>query len=511
MPATNPLREGQRLETAIDPCVVVIFGASGDLTKRKLLPALFNLARGNHLPPGFAIVGVGRTPMSDESFRQRMQQAITEFGGAPLSAALWESFARNLCYVGEDFADAQTTSCLAERVAAIEREHGTQGNRLYYLATPPKAYPDTVRLLGERALAGPRAPQGGWKRIIIEKPFGSDLESARALNAEALKVFAEEQIFRIDHYLGKETVQNLLVFRFGNGIFEPIWNRRYIDHVQITAAEKLGVEDRGAYYEEAGVTRDMIQNHILQLLCLVAMEPPVAFDAEAVRNEKVKVLTALRPISPNEVDQFAARGQYGDGSVGGTPVVGYRKEHGVSPQSGTETFAAVKFLIDSWRWADVPFYVRSGKRLPKQVTEIAIHFRRAPHLLFGRTPADRLEPNVLALRIQPDEGISLKFVAKRPGQGLRVRPVNMDFRYGSAFGVEAPSAYETLLLECMRGDATLFARGEWVEQAWAHIMPIIDTWRAVEPTNFPNYEAGSWGPEEADALLARDGRVWRRL
>ncbi|HXQ20460.1 MAG TPA: glucose-6-phosphate dehydrogenase [Candidatus Acidoferrales bacterium] len=511
MPADNPLREGQRLETPIDPCVVVIFGASGDLTKRKLIPALFNLARGNHLPAGFAIVGVARTPLSDDAFRQRMQAALTEFGDAPVTAAVWDSFARSLFYVAEDFADAQGYSAVAERLAAIDRERGTQGNRLFYLATPPSVYPDIVRLLGARGLAGPNAPQAGWKRIVIEKPFGRDLTSARALNQDARKAFAEEQIFRIDHYLGKETVQNLLVFRFGNGIFEPIWNRRYIDHVQITAAERLGVEDRGAYYEEAGVARDMIQNHMLQLLCMVAMEPPVVFDAEAVRNEKVKVLRALRPITPDEVDRFAARGQYGDGSVGGTRVVGYRKEPGVGPQSNTETFAAVKFLIDNWRWADVPFYVRSGKRLPKQVTEIAIHFRRAPHLLFGRTPADRLESNVLALRIQPDEGIALKFVAKRPGQGLRVRPVNMEFRYGSAFGVEEPSAYETLLLECMRGDATLFARGEWVEQAWAHVMPIIETWRSAEPSNFPNYEAGSWGPEEADALLARDGRVWRRL
>ena len=507
----NPLREGQRLEVPLDPCAVVIFGASGDLAKRKLMPALFNLARGNHLPVGFAVVGVSRTPMNDDSFREQMRQAVAQFGGEAVPATVWEGFARNLFYVAEDFADVRQTSALPSRLAAIDAQCGTHGNRVFYLAMPPSVYPNIVRLLGERGLAGPTAPAGGWHRIIIEKPFGRDSASARALNETALRVFAEDQIFRIDHYLGKETVQNLLVFRFGNGIFEPIWNRRYIDHVQITAAEQLGVEERGAYYEEAGVVRDMIQNHILQLLCLVAMEPPAAFDAEAVRNEKVKVLRALRPITANDVEQFAARGQYAAGSVAGTPVVGYRSEPGVSPQSNTETCAAVKFLIDNWRWADVPFYVRSGKRLPKQVTEICIQFRRAPHLLFGGTPADRLEANVLALRIQPDEGISLKFVAKRPGPGLRVRPVNMDFRYGSAFGVRTPSAYETLLLECIRGDATLFARGEWVEQAWAHVMPIIETWESVEPINFPNYEAGSWGPQEADALLARDGRVWRRL
>ncbi len=508
---TNPLRDGSHLEQPLDPCVVVIFGASGDLAKRKLVPALFNLARDNQLPAGFAVVGVARSPMTDESFREHMHQAVTEFGGEAVSETVWGGFARNLFYVAEDFANTRQPSALPSRLAAIDAQCGTRGNHVFYLAMPPSVYPDIVRLLGERSIAGPAAPAGGWKRIIIEKPFGRDLSSARALNETTLHVFAEDQVFRIDHYLGKETVQNLLVFRFGNGIFEPIWNRRYIDHVQITAAERLGVEDRGAYYEEAGAVRDMIQNHILQLLCLVAMEPPAAFDAEAVRNEKVKVLRALRPITPNDIDQFAARGQYAAGSVAGTPVPAYRGEPGVSPQSTTETYAAVKFLIDNWRWADVPFYVRSGKRLPKQVTEISIQFRRAPHLLFGGTPADRLEPNVLALRIQPDEGISLKFVAKRPGTGLRVRPVNMDFRYGSAFGVRTPSAYETLLLECIRGDATLFARGEWVEQAWAHVMPLIETWQNVEPSDFPNHEAGSWGPQEADALLARDGRVWRRL
>jgi len=507
----TPLRNGHRLDMPLDPCAVVIFGASGDLAKRKLMPALFNLARGHHLPAGFAVVGVSRSRMDDESFREHMRQAVAEFGGDEVPDALWDSFARNLFYVAEDFADARCNSALPGRLAAIDAQCGTRGNRIFYLAMPPSVYPEIVRLLGERGVAGPTGPAEGWKRIIIEKPFGRDLASARALNETALRVFAEDEIFRIDHYLGKETVQNLLVLRFGNGIFEPIWNRRYIDHVQITAAERLGVEDRGAYYEEAGVVRDMIQNHIMQLLCLVAMEPPVAFDAEAVRNEKVKVLRALRPIGANDVEHFAARGQYGAGLVAGTPVPAYRGEPGVAPQSITETFAAVKFLIDNWRWADIPFYVRSGKCLPKQATEISIEFRRAPHLLFGGTPADRLEANVLALRIQPDEGISLKIIAKRPGPGLRVRPVTLDFGYESAFGAHTPSAYETLLLECIRGDATLFARGEWVEQAWGHVMPIIDTWQSVEPGNFPNYEAGSWGPQEADVLLARDGRVWRRL
>ena len=508
---TNPLREGQRLQAPVGNCAIVIFGASGDLTARKLMSALFNLARRNQLPAGFAVVGVARTRMNDETFRQRMQQAVSEFGGEAVAGPVWDGFAQNFFYISEDFADLQGRSAVAARLADIDRQRGIPGNRLFYLATPPSAYIGIIRSLAERGLAGPKAPPQGWKRIIVEKPFGRDLDSARALDQEVLRVFSEEQVFRIDHYLGKEIVQNVLVFRFGNGIFEPIWNRRYIDHVQITAAEELGVEGRGAYYEEAGVVRDMIQNHMLQLLCLVAMESPVVFDAEAVRNEKVKVLRALRPLlSPNDVEQFAARGQYGPGSVGGAGVVGYREEPGVSPASQTETYAAVKFLIDNWRWADVPFYVRSGKRLPKRVTEIAIQFRRAPHLLFGRSPADRIEANVLALRIQPDEGISLKFVAKSPAQGLHVRPVDMDFRYGAAFGVEPPSAYETLLLECLRGDPMLFARGEWVERAWAYVMPIIETWAAA-PSDFPNYEAGSWGPQEADLLLARDGRVWRRL
>ncbi len=506
---SNPLRAGRRLQAPADNCTVVIFGASGDLTARMLMPALFRLAGRNQLPAGSAFLGVARSRMDDDAFRRRMREVVERFVPG-VTPELWESFAQNLFYLGENFADLQGDSALAARLARIERERGIAGNRLFYLATPPSAYVPIIRSLAARGLAGPNAPAEGWKRIVIEKPFGRDLASARALNQEVLRIFPEEAVFRIDHYLGKEIVQNLLVFRFGNGIFEPIWNRRYIDHVQITAAEEIGVESRGAYYEEAGVVRDMIQNHMLQLLCMVAMESPVAFDAEAVRTEKTKVLRAVRLLSPADVASFAARGQYGPGSVGGTRVVGYRQEPGVSPSSNTETFAAVKFLIDNWRWADVPFYIRSGKRLPKRVTEIAIQFHRAPHLLFGRSPADRMEANVLALRIQPDEGISLKFIAKSPGQGLRVRPVNMDFRYGAAFGVEPPSAYETLLLECLRGDPMLFARGEWVERAWEHVMPIVDTWATV-PADFANYEAGTWGPPEADLLLARDARVWRRL
>ncbi len=508
---TNPLRAGRRLQAPTENCAVIIFGASGDLTARKLMPALFSLARRNQLPTGFAVLGVARTPMDDEAFRQRMRDAVTASGAESATPAVWDGFAQNLFYVAEDFAGLQDHSALAARLHDVAGRRAIPGNHLFYLATPPSAYAAIVRSLAARGLAGSTAPPHGWKRIIVEKPFGRDVESARALNQDLLRVFPEDQIFRIDHYLGKEIVQNLLVFRFGNGIFEPIWNRRYIDHVQITAAEELGVEDRGTYYEEAGVVRDMIQNHMLQLLCLVAMESPVVFDAEAVRNEKIKVLRALRPLlSAHDVEQFAARGQYGPGAVAGIPVVGYRQEPGVAPTSTTETYAAVKFLIDNWRWADVPFYVRSGKRLAKHVTEIAIQFRRAPHLLFGGSPADRIEANVLALRIQPNEGIALKFIAKSPGQGVHVRPVSMDFRYGAAFGVEPPSAYETLLLECLRGDALLFDRGEWVERAWTHVMPIIETWAAA-PADFPNYEAGTWGPVEADQLLARDGCVWRRL
>jgi len=504
----NPLREGLRLQRAAEPCVVVIFGASGDLTKRKLVPALYSLAQQNLLAGGFSVVGAARTPMTHEAFRAAMREAVNKFSEAgPVDPTVWNNFASGLFYLPIDPRNLESYKTLGELLAQIDRERGTSGNRLFYLSTPPTLYRDIVRLLGAAGLN--RSGGGGWTRIIIEKPFGRDLESARALNQEVLDVFTEDQIYRIDHYLGKETVQNIMVLRFANGIFEPLWNRRYIDHVQITAAENIGVENRGGYYEQAGVLRDMIQNHMFQLLALVAMEPPISLEANAVRDEKTKVMHAVRQITPEEVDQFAIRGQYGEGAVGGQNVKGYRQEEGVNPESNTETYAAVKFLIDDWRWAEVPFYLRSGKRLPKRVTEIAIQFRRVPHLLFKHADGGQLEPNTLILRIQPDEGISLKFSAKLPGQAIHIRPVNMEFQYGTSFGKKSPEAYERLLLDAMLGDSTLFSRGDMVEVAWKLVMPILEAWQ--QPArNFPNYKAGSWGPKEADEFIASDGRRWRR-
>ncbi|MBI1745917.1 MAG: glucose-6-phosphate dehydrogenase [Acidobacteria bacterium] len=506
----NPLRRGLRLERTPEPCTVVIFGSSGDLTKRKLIPALYNLALERLLPSGFSVIGFARTEMSHEAFRQKMREAVDTFSRTrPVQAAAWESFAQGLYYLPADFRAPESYSKLRDLLAALDRDRGACCNRVFYLAVPPSAYMEIIRRLGSAGLA--QSGAHGWTRIIIEKPFGRDLETARELNREVSQVFREDQVYRIDHYVGKETVQNIFVFRFANGIFEPIWNRGYIDHVQITAAENLGVEGRGAYYEEAGVIRDMIQNHMLQLLCLVAMEAPSAFDADAVRDEKVKVLRTIRPIAPDDVDRYAVRGQYGKGWLAGEPALGYRLEKGVKPDSTTETYAVVKLLIDNWRWADVPFYLRSGKALPKRVTEIAIQFKPAPHRLFRQAASDPLEPNVLALRIQPDEGISLTFGTKLPSPILRIRPVNMDFRYWTSFGSEPPEAYERLLLDGLLGDSTLFARRDWVETAWALITPILEAWKRTSAPEFPNYEAGTWSPKQADEFIEKDGRRWRRL
>jgi len=508
-PLENPLRAGLRLWRTPEPCTVVIFGASGDLTSRKLVPALYNLARERRLPGGFSVVGFARREWDDAAFRQVLLEAVNANSRArPVEAALWASFAEGIFYHRASFDDPAGYARLAERLAAIDAARDTGGNRVFYLATPPEAYPEIVAQLGAHGLN--RSPGGGWTRIIIEKPFGRDLESARDLNRRVLAVFDERQVYRIDHYLGKETVQNLLVFRFANGIFEPIWNRRYVDHAQITVAESLGVEDRGGYYDRAGALRDMIQNHLTQLLTLTAMEPPVAYDADAVRDEKVKVLRAIRPIAPAEVERLTVRGQYGPGSVSGRPMRGYREERGVAPDSQTETYVALKFFIENWRWAGVPFYLRSGKALPRRVSEIAILFRRVPTLLFADTPVNEIEPNVLAIRIQPDEGITLKFSSKVPGQA-QIRPVTMDFRYGTSFGVASPEAYERLLLDCMLGDSPLFTRRDEVEASWALLTPILEGWAAGPPQDFPNYEAGAWGPAAADAFIARDGRAWRRL
>ncbi|HEV2912924.1 MAG TPA: glucose-6-phosphate dehydrogenase [Pyrinomonadaceae bacterium] len=504
----NPLRAGMRLERTAQPCVVVIFGASGDLTKRKLLPGLYSLAQQKLLPAEFAIVGVSRPLMSDEEFRASMREAVAKYGEeGTVDDAVWESFAGGLFYLQGEFDDGEAFKRLRETLERLDRERGTAGNRLFYLSTAPSFFGLIAEQLGAVGLA--HREGRGWTRIIVEKPFGHDLDSARRLNRELAAVFDEEQVYRIDHYLGKETVQNLLVFRFANSIFEPLWNRQYIDHVQITNAEAIGVEGRGAYYEEAGVVRDMIQNHVFQVVSLVAMEAPASLGANAVRDEKIKAMQAVRPIPEDGVDEFAVRGQYGPGYVLGDTVPGYRQEPGVNPESSTETFAALKLYFDNWRWAGVPFYIRSGKRMQKRVTEIAIQFKEVPHRLFTGADAP-LEPNVLVIRIQPNEGITLRFGAKLPGQRMRIRWVNMDFRYGSSFGVHTPEAYERLLLDCILGDSTLYARRDMTERGWEIVTPVLEAWKKPAP-DFPNYEAGTWGPPAAFELIERDQRKWRRL
>ncbi len=505
----NPLRHGRRMNRSPEPCAMVIYGGSGDLTRRKLVPALYNLSRKRMIPGGFTILGISRSPMKDEEYRSRLREWVDKAEeAAPSDPETWEPFSQGIYYLPANFHDAAMYARLKEVLAEYDTRRGTGGNRIFYLATAPSDYVDIIRNLGS---AGMAREDSGWVRAIIEKPFGRDLASARALNREVSAVFREDQVYRIDHYLGKETVQNLLVFRFANGIFEPIWNRQYVDHVQITAAENIGVGTRGAYYEEAGALRDMIQNHMMQLLTLVAMEPPPDFAPNSVRDEKAKVLRSIRPCTPEEVGRVAVRGQYGRGFVGGREMPAYREERGVSPNSTTETFAAIRFTIDNWRWAGVPFYVRTGKNLAKRATEIAILFRRTPHLIFRQAPTDQVESNVLALRIQPDEGITLKFEAKLPGQSMNIRPVSMDFRYGSTFGPHLSSAYERLLLDCMVGDPTLFDRIDSVELAWSLVQPFLDRWSSTDGGPIPTYASGSWGPAEADALLARENRRWRRL
>lgn len=505
----NPLLESIRLEKIPEPCVMVIFGASGDLTRRKLIPAIFDLEEQGLLPPGFTIVGVGRTPMENESFRSYLYDEMNKSGHlSSRRASLWAEFAKILHYVAIDASAAREFTRLREELQAINTDHHARSNYLFYLATPPSMYAPIIRHIG---LCGLNHPQrdDAWVRIIIEKPFGVDLESARGLNRQVMSVFHEDQVYRIDHYLGKETVQNLLVFRFANGIFEPIWNRNYIDHVQITAAETVGVENRGAYYEEAGTLRDMIQNHMLQLLALTAMEPPVLFDERQVRDEKHKVLQAIRPIRPEDVHTYTVRGQYAQGTIAGKTVPAYTDEPGVAADSTTETYVAVKLTVDDWRWADVPFYVRSGKRLPKRITEIAVQFKRTPHHMFAGLVNDRLSCNSIVIRIQPDEGISLRFNSKIPGSTMRMRPVTMDFRYGAAFGGRLVEAYTRLLLDCMLGDPTLYSRGDSLEMAWSLVSPILDGWKSNSNSRVYPYPAGTWGPPESDALLQADGRRWR--
>src|SRR5216684_3958570 len=489
-----------------EPCTVILFGASGDLAKRKVIPALYDLAIHNALGPRYALIGFARTPMTDESFRTTAGDAaksISEVG--PIDPKQWDQFASNMFYFAGDYSDHEAYAQLARRLSELESSKNLGGNRLFYLSTPPEVYRDIVEQLGRAGLARPGSPDS-WVRIIIEKPFGRDLASAKELNRFVLNVFDEKQIYRIDHYLGKDTVQNLLVLRFGNGIFEPLWNRNYVDHVQITASETLGVERRGGFYETAGALRDMIQSHVLQLTSLVAVEPPASFDATAVRNEKLKVLQSIRPFNLEMVAQSVVRGQYSPGSLGGKPVPGYREEQNVNPKSRTETFVSAKLLIDNWRWANVPFYLRTGKRLAKRSTEIVIQFKRAPHIVFRGREA---EPNRLVLNIQPDEGISVSFGAKRPGTEMSIGNVTMNFSYREGFGDGTRSDYATLLHDCVRGDATLFDRGDTVEAAWSLLDPILDVWTAAKSSSVPEYPAGSWGPRESDHMLERDGNTWR--
>jgi len=488
---------------------VVIFGASGDLTYRKLIPALYNIAADGDLPASLTVTGFARREKTDESFRKELGEATRKFSRQTVDDEIWASFEGRLFYNQSEFGDSDGYRRLAERLNQFDAERGTRGNRLFYLSVAPSEFEGILEKLAEAGLN--KAPEGSWARVIVEKPFGTDLKSAQELNHVVNSVFHEKDTYRIDHYLGKETAQNIMVLRFANTIFEPLWNNRYIDHVQITAAEPLGVEARGPYYESAGALRDMVQNHLLQLLCLIAMEAPTDLAADSVRDEKVKVVRSLRHYSPEEVAKNVVRGQYIAGAIGGKEVIGYRAEERVSPTSVTETYVAVKANIDNWRWADVPFYIRVGKRLPKGGTEVAVQFKHAPSVLFNKG-SEPLEPNVLVIRIQPDEGISLKMQCKMPGAALRIEPVKMDFHYGTSFGKASPEAYERLLLDAMSGDATLFARRDEVEGAWRFIDRIEDAWHgAPNPPPVCEYPAGTWGPKEADELLARDGRTWRRM
>jgi glucose-6-phosphate 1-dehydrogenase len=510
-PATAPAPATVQPERTPDPCIVVIFGASGDLTKRKLLPALYHLEQSDLLPKDFAVVGVARRPL-EQSFAPDMKEGIVSGGGVDKDDPKLDPFVSRIQYHQMNFDDAEGYDALKQVLADMDTKFGTKGNRLFYLATAPEYFSDIIKYLGEHCMARPRDCGDGqnWVRVIIEKPFGHDLESARQLNDEVNKVFDEDQIFRIDHYLGKETVQNILVFRFANGIFENVWNRNYIDHVEITAAESIGIEGRGPFYETAGALRDVVQNHVMELLSFVAMEPPVSFGAAAVRAEKVKVWKAIQPIHPADT----VRGQYGPGIVDGKPVVGYRQEERVHPRSQTETYAALRLEIENWRWAGVPFYIRAGKRLAKRVTEITIQFKLPPLLLFKDAHGkggEGIRPNVLSMRIQPDEGITLQFGAKVPGPTMTISKVNMDFSYAEAFGKSSANGYERLLLDAMLGDATLFAHRDGVEATWALMTPILQAWANDPIRDLPNYAAGTWGPATADALMKSDGRKWRKL
>ena len=501
--------QGKAVNHRAGPCLMIIFGASGDLTKRKLVPAICNLAAANLLPAHFGIVGFAFDPLTTETFRQQLDEEIKTFATSPIDPEFWKSLLARTFYVQGDFKDPAAYQKLKEQIDRAEADYKTDANRLVYLAVAPAFFSEIVQQISRIGLT--QQQSGRWTRVIIEKPFGHDLESAKQLNGEIRTVLGESQIYRIDHYLGKETVQNIMVFRFGNSIFEPIWNRSFIDHVQVTAAEAVGVEHRGAYYEHAGALRDMVPNHLFQLVSLTAMEPPVSFEADAVRQKHAELLQSIQPWSPEEVLQNVVRGQYGEGFDGQQPLAAYRSEPSVAPNSATETFVAMKLMIDNWRWAGVPFYLRTGKRMAKHATEIAIQFRRTPFVLFRNTPIKELQPNRLLIRIQPDEGISLSFGAKVPGPMVNVGLVNMDFDYKRYFGTAPSTGYERLLYDCMIGDATLFKRTDSVETAWKVLQPVLDVWSALPPRDFPNYPAGTWGPPKADELMARDSREWRQL
>jgi len=488
----------------LEPTVFVIFGGAGDLTWRKLMPALFDLSQDRSVPANYSIIAVDRVDLSDEKLRRRLHDGVKKFSRqGKVKAAEWSEFARHISYQQGDFKKLQIYNILGEHCAKLEKEWGTKVHRIFYMATPPSMFGEIPKYLGKAGLASDRK----WARIVVEKPIGYDLESARVLNAILAANFEECQIFRIDHYLGKETVQNILAFRFANPLFEPLWNRRYVDYVTIAAVEAVGVEHRGGYYDQAGAMRDMVQNHLMQLLCLVAMEPMISFNADEIRNKKVDVLHAIRPIPHETVQQCVVRGQYGPGWVEGKKVPGYRAENGVSPDSQTETFVALKLFVDNWRWQDVPFYLRTGKRLSRQATEIAIQFRGVPHQSFPPESGRDWHPSRLVLSIQPEEGIVMEFQAKYPGPKMLLRPVDMQFNYRGGFAVSSPDAYETLLWDIMKNDATLFMRADQVDAAWRLLMPVLDVWKAAPPGDFPNYAAGTWGPEDTQRLLVR-GHSW---
>jgi glucose-6-phosphate 1-dehydrogenase len=489
-----------------DPCTIVIFGASGDLTKRKLLPALYNLKALKLLPENFTVIGVAVSDSNDELFRTQITSDIQQFATRPVDQAEWDDFSKRSYYLSGDFNNPETFQHLGAKIKDVQKTWNLSGNVLFYLAIAPTFFGKVVEQLGNAGLTEEKPD--AWRRVIIEKPFGHDLQSARDLNADLTKHVSESQIYRIDHYLGKETVQNIMVFRFGNSVFEPIWNRRYIDYVQITVAEELGVELRGGYYDHSGVTRDMVQNHILSVLSLVAMEPPTSISGDSVRNEKVKVLEAIRPMEPEEVLANTVRGQYGAGIIDGKNVTAYRTEPNVNPQSNTETFVAMKLEVDNWRWADVPFYIRSGKRLAARTTQIVIGFKRTPLLLFGKGVEDNIMPNRLVIHVQPDEGITMDIHAKRPGPGISIANVPLDFSYQEFGESNAATGYETLLYDCMIGDMTLFHRYDSVDASWRIVNPILDVWQALHPRDFPNYAAGTWGPEASDRLIEKSGHSW---